>query len=88
MDVRIDKARADQPLKVSINMSTAKLPDDAVFDSNVALLGQKIVAVDNGSMNQNLVISRHRLKWAGNLFSSYLANGLSNADDYQEMDGK
>ena len=65
MDMRVHKAGADNALTVCLYLLCAKLADDSVPDTDVAALLQKIVAVDYGSLQQDLARFRHILKMGG-----------------------
>ncbi len=73
MDMRVHEARADDALIVSIYMLRAKLPDDAVPDPDIAIQWREIIAIDYGSLQQDLACFWHIPKWSGKLFSSSLS---------------
>lgn len=62
MDVRVHEARADNALIVSIYLLRARLPDDAIPDADIAVLWCEIIAIDYGSLQQDLACLRHILK--------------------------
>lgn len=57
MKMRIDKTGADDSLKISIYPPGAYLFDDFVLDTDVALNELKIIAIDDGSLEEDLIPS-------------------------------
>jgi hypothetical protein len=71
MNVRVNEAWADDALIVSVHLLLAKLPNDSIPNADVTLQWCEIVAIDYGSLQEDLTRLRHILMWSSKLFSSY-----------------
>ena len=64
MNVGVHEARADDAIDVCLDILFTHLFDDPVPNAEVALSGEKIIAIDYGSGEQSLAWSSHHpRKW-------------------------
>jgi hypothetical protein len=59
MDMRVYKAGADNALIVGVHLLLAKLPYDAILNADVTVQWCEIVAIDYGSLQEDLTRLRH-----------------------------
>ena len=56
MNVRIDKTRAGYPLKIGVHLTGARFFYASIPDADVALNGLEIIAIDYGSLQNELIL--------------------------------
>ena len=66
MNMTIDETGANYAIKISLYMPQSKLLYQAILNADVALLRQKVIAINYGSLEKDLMRWRHLLAaWPG-----------------------